>query len=191
MDTNLNLKLNIKTKVRIQVLYDVLKELCTAFNFPKSTISILHKGIVEKQILSSVYAHYLDKNEKSVGLVRFNIDWNKHKMYADTTMGNKIEISNEKTLMEQFALWSTDIIKYIQIMQKELNVKKIDVYYRYIDKIRNDPIADKEADEFLGLVKSKNNIKFNEEKKDDFERKMRFVSEMLPELEIEIQSKKS
>lgn len=190
MDNNISLSVNIKNQVRIQVLYDVIKELCCAFDFPKSTLGILHKGIVEKQILSSVYAHYIDDNGNSVGLVRFNIDWNKHKMYADTTTGKHIEIQTDKPLIEQFAIWSTDIVKYVQIMQKELNVRTIDVYFRYRDEIRNSPTADKEADNFLGLKKSSKDIKYNNEKSDVFERKMKFVSEMLPELEIEIQSTK-
>lgn len=190
MDNGIGLSVNIKNQVRIQVLYDVIKELCGAFNFPQKTLKILHKGIVEKQILSSVYAHYMDDSGNSVGLVRFNIDWNKHKMYADTTMGKNIEIRTDKPLIEQFALWSTDIVKYVQIMQKELNVKTIDVYFRYRDEVRNDPIADKEADTFLGLKKSTGNIKCNAEKNNVFKRKMKFVSEMLPELEIEIQSTK-
>lgn len=189
MDTNISLGLNIKTKVRIQVLYDVIKELCGAFDFPESTINILHKGIVERQILACVYAHYLDASGKSVGLVRFNIDWKKHKMYAATSTGGEIEIYNDRPLIEQFAMWSTDIIEYVKIMQKEFKVKKVDVYFRYTEEIQNDPIADKEADEFLGLGKSTNEIKFSDEKAEGFERKMKFISEILPELEIEIQSK--
>lgn len=190
MDNNISLSVNIKTQVRIQVLYDVIKELCCAFDFPKITLDILHKGIVEKQILSSVYAHYIDDSGNSVGLVRFNIDWDKHKMYADTTMGKHIEIQTDKPLIEQFAIWSTDIIKYVQMMQKELNVKTINVYFRYRDEVRNNPTTDKEADDFLGLKSTSKDIKYNNEKNDAFERKMKFVSEMLPELEIEIQSTK-
>lgn len=190
METAINLNLDITTKVRIQVLYDVIKELSTAFGFPNTINKILYKGIVDRQILSSIYAHYMNDKNLSVGLVKFNIDWKKQKMYAETSTGKEIEIKNDVPLIEQFALWATDIVNYVNIMQRKFKVKKVRVFFRYRDEIRNDPVADKEADEFLGLSKSKEIIKYSTKDGKEFERKMKFISEMLPELEIEIQSKK-
>lgn len=190
MDSGISLSVDIKTRVRIKVLYDVIKELCCAFDFPERTLEVIHKGIVEKQILKSISADYIDDRGESVGMIRFNIDWEKHKMYAESTMGKYIEIQSDKPLIEQFALWSNDIVSYIKIMQKELNVKTIHVYYHYREEIWRDPVADKEADAFLGLSKTTEKYKYNNEKSIRFERKMKFVSQMLPELELEIRSTK-
>ena len=74
-NVGLNINVNIKIKVRIRVLYDVIEHLCRAFNFPDDMYSTLYKGIVDRQILKSVYAYYLDDNDKAVGIVKFNIDW--------------------------------------------------------------------------------------------------------------------
>lgn len=188
MDNGLGLNINIKTEVRIRVLYDVVKELCCSFDFPQSVLRILQKGIVERQLLGSIFAYYLDDNDVSVGLVKFNIDWKKHQMYASTSTGKKIAIENDKPLIEQFASWSTDIVNYVKLMQKGLNVKKVHVYYQYTDEINDNPQAVKEANEFLGLTSASTDYKHNQEKAKEFERRMSCISNMLPELEIEISS---
>lgn len=190
MENNIELSLTINNRVRIQVLYDVIKELSYAFNFPEYVITTLYKGIVERQIIKYVVAYYIDNNGKSVGLVRFNIDWKMHKLHAETSTGKYIQIRYDKPLVEQFALWATDIIAYIQNMQNELKIEEVEVQYRLIDEIINDPIAHKDAQEFLNLSTSKKQIKIDTAKGQLFERKMKFVSEILPELEIEIESNK-
>ncbi len=184
----INTNLNIKTKVRLFVLYDIIKNLSSSFGFPKTIEETLKKGIQDKQILSSVYAYYLDDEGKAVGKVTFEIDWEVYEIYASTESGKDIVINDKIPLVDQFANWSTDIIKYVNEMREKLNVKKIQVYYRYRAEIRNDAIKDKEADEFLGLVKSNTEIEFNNIKAENFKRDMTYISEMLPELKINIQS---
>lgn len=187
--SNINTNLNIKTRVRLYVLYDIIKNLSESFGFPKTIEETLQKGIKEKQILSSVYAYYLDDNEKAVGKVSFEIDWQTYEMYASTESGSEIMIDDKIPLVDQFANWASDIIKYVTEMREKLGVNDIKVYYRYRPEIRNDAIKDKEADEFLGLGKSDQKIEFNNEKVENFARQMTYVSEMLPELKINIQSK--
>jgi len=184
--SNINTNLNIETKVRLFVLYDIIKNLSTSFGFPKTIEETLKKGIRDKQILSSVYAYYLDNEDKAVGKVSFEIDWEAYEMYASTDSGKEVIINDKLPLVDQFANWSTDIIKYVNEMREKLNVKNIQVYYRYRTEIRNDAIKDKEADEFLSLVKSNKKIEFNNEKTDNFKRNMTYISEMLPELKINI-----
>lgn len=186
--SGINTNLNIQTKVRLFVLYDIIKNLSESFGFPKTIEETLKKGIRDRQILSSVYAYYLDDEDKAVGKVSFEIDWEVYEMYASTESGKEIMISDKIPLVDQFANWSTDIIKYVNEMREKLNVKKIEVYYRYRPEIRNDSIKDKEADEFLGLDKSYKNVEFNKDKTENFERDMTYISEMLPELKINIQS---
>ena len=79
-DINVELTNNIQNQVRINVLYNVLNELCYAFNFPGYISEVLKKGIVDKQILSSVYAAYKDGSGGVGGLIKCSIDWKK---YAD------------------------------------------------------------------------------------------------------------
>ena len=187
--SSINTNLSIKTQVRLYVLYDIIKHLSESFGFPKSIEATLEKGIKERQILSSVYAYYIDDEGKAVGKVSFEIDWESYEMYAATETGNKIMISDKLPLVDQFANWARDIIRYVDEMREKLKVKKIQVYYRYRPEIRNDAMKDKEADEFLGLVKSNQKVDYNNEKTDSFSRQMMYVSEMLPELKISIQSK--
>lgn len=186
--SSINTNLNIQTKVRLFVLYDIIKNLTESFGFPKHIEETLKKGIRDRQILSSVYAYYLDDEGKAVGKVSFEIDWEIYEMYASTELGKEMIINDKIPLVEQFANWSTDIIKYVSEMREKLNVKIVQVYYRYRPEIKNDPIKDKEADEFLGLVKSSKEIKFDKEKAENFKRDMTYISEMLPELKINIQS---
>lgn len=183
----INTNLNLHTRVRIYVLYDVIKNLCDSFGF-QNIEETLKKGIREKQILSSVYAYYLDDTGKAVGKVSFEIDWEVYEMYATTESGKEIILNKKIPLVDQFANWSKDIVNYVDEMRKSLNVKQIKVYYRYRPEIRNDVLKDKEADEFLGLVKSNKKIEFNEQKTNTFERQMSFTGEMLPELKISIES---
>ena len=84
---------------------------------------------------------------------------------------------------------NNDIVYYVKKMREVYQVKDLKVYYRYRPEIRNDPVKDKEADEFLGLYKSYKEIEFNEEKAKEFKRQMTYISKMLPELKIDIQSK--
>lgn len=184
----INTNLNLKTKVRLFVLYDIIKNLSSSFGFPKTIEETLKKGIRDKQILSSIYAYYFDDEDKAVGKVSFEIDWEVYEMYASTELGKDIIVNDKIPLVDQFANWSTDIIKYVNEMRKNLNVKRIQVYYTYRAEIRNDAIKDKEANEFLGLVSSDEKIEFNNEKAENFERDMTYISEMLPELKINIQS---
>lgn len=186
--SGINTNLNIRTKVRLFVLYDIIKNLSESFGFPKNIEETLKKGIRDRQILSVIYAYYLNDEGKAVGKVTFEIDWEAYEMYASTESGKRIMLKDKIPLVDQFANWSTDIIKYVNDMQEKLNVKTIQVYYIYRPEIRNDPIKDKEADEFLGLAKSYKNIEFDKDKIKNFERDMTYISEMLPELKINIQS---
>lgn len=180
--------LDLKTRVRIRVLYDVIKNLAESFGFPKTIEETLKKGIQEKQILSSVYAYYLDADGKAVGKVAFEIDWETYEMYRTTETGSKIAINDEIPLVDQFANWANDIVKYVDKMRQSMGVKKIKVYYRYRPEIRMDSVKAREADKFLGLVSSNSSIEYSG-KTDDFVRVMTYVSEMLPELQIKVESK--
>ncbi len=185
---NVKTKTNIKLQVRIQVLYDVISNLSASFGFPNSLEDILYKGIVEKQIFESIYAYYITDDDKVVGKVEFNIDWKTHNIYASTDTGKNIEVNTNMSILEQFGMWAKDLIKYMEIMQKKLNVTKIKVFFRYKEEIRKNPKKDSEADKFLGLVKSKFNCEYDNSKSKEFDRIMSFTSEMLPELEVKISS---
>lgn len=188
MKNTVNTNLDLHTRVRIYVLYDVIKKLAAAFDFPKYIEETLSKGIKERQILESVYAYYIDEAGKAVGKVSLDIDWETHEMYAKTESGMKITLREDIPLIDQFANWAKDIINYVSEMQHSLGVKKVKVYYRYRKEIRNDPVKDKEADDFLKCSCSTKKYEFDPLKSTDFERKMSYVSDMLPELKINIQS---
>lgn len=185
----INTQLDLETCVRIQVLHDVVRNLCTDFGLPDSIIDVLYKGIVEKQLLATISAYYIDFEDNAVGMVEFKIDWQKHELYAVTDTGKEITIRKQVSLMDQFAEWSHDIVNYVNDMRKALGVEDIKVYFSYKDEIKKNPRSSLEADVFLGLVNATVPKKFNDAKEKEFIRKMGFTSEMLPELRISIESR--
>lgn len=187
-DINVELTNNIQNQVRINVLYNVLNELCYAFNFPGYISEVLKKGIVDKQILSSVYAAYKDRSGRVVGLIKCSIDWKKYSVYTATLDGREIAINENKSLIEQFAEWSTTLASHIKTMQQELGVSQIDVYIRYIEEISNNPSARDEANAFLGFERCTDKLEYDDEKNSIFQHSITCVSKMLPELTIEIQN---
>lgn len=181
--------LGIRTTVRVRVLYDVIKNLAFSCGFPHYIEESLKKGIVDRQIYEEVYAYYINGNGKAVGRVSFEIDWDQYEIHSKTDSGKEISVRNDIPLIDQFAIWAEDIANYISEMQKALGVEEIWVFYRYRPEIRNDPIKDKEADAFLGLTRSNKRIEFDSSSGEQFERNMTFISEMLPELKINVASK--
>lgn len=185
---NINVNLDIKTRVRLFVLYDILKKLSESFGFLEKVETTLQKGIKEQQIISSIYAYYINTEGKAVGKVSFEIDWKTYELYTSTESGSEIIINEKIPLIDQFANWTSDIVKYVTEMREKLGTDDIQVQYKYRSEIRNDAVKDREADEFLGLTESKEKIEFDNEKVESFARQMSYVSEMLPELKINIES---
>lgn len=181
--------LNIKTIVRIHVLHDIIENLAFSLGFPHDIEKILEKGIVKKQIIGTIYAFYINEKGLAVGQVSFEIDWEMHDMFVNTDTGSKIEIRNNIPLIDQFAYWARDIVNYVNDMKKNLNVKKVIVLYQYRPEIKNGSEEEQEADEFLGLRTSTNEIQFDTNNNENFKRRMSFISEFLPELKICIENK--
>lgn len=190
VNNNINLKQNIRLQVRIQVLYDVIKNLSLSFGFPDTVINTLYKGIVEKQAFDLIYAYYINNSGKTVGKVSFKIDWEKHELFASTDTGKNIRLRTDLPLISQFASWTEDIINYMDAMRRTLNVKKIQVNYRYRKEILCDSNKVKELDKALNLVTSTFKADYDKDSALEFERRMSFTSEMLPELTINIETGK-
>ena len=75
-----NVNLNLKIMVRIQVLYEVVKQFSSDLGFPEAQEKILKKGIEERQILREVILYYMKDNGKAGSWVSFEIDWEKHQI---------------------------------------------------------------------------------------------------------------
>ena len=187
MDSQIGLHSGLQLRVRLLLLYDVIQEFARALCVPERVIKVIEKGVLRKQLLSSIIIYYLKNEKEAVGSLSLNIDWDKHKVFASASTGEKVAIENDKPLLEQFAFWSSDIINYIELMQKELGVTDIKIRFKYIAEIYENPEKEKEADEYLGLRRAKGIPYANQI--DAFERKMRFISNMLPELEIGVSSR--
>lgn len=179
--------ISIQTQVRIRVLYDVIENLAKNFRFPDIQ-DTLYKGIVERQLLKTINAYYIDALNEIVGKVSFNIDWNKHEVLASTSTGEKITLNKDKSLVEQFANWSQDIINYVDDMQKALNVKNVKVTYFVRDELLDDEEAYNEAISFLEFTDVDDDLTISKHKGKIFEREMSLVSQMLPELRVDIKS---
>lgn len=183
-----NTNISLQTRVRVHVLYDVVKNLAFSFGFPVDIEKTLEKGIRERQYISSIIAYYIGDNEKAVGKVSIDIDWKTYELFATTDTGKEITTKRDIPLLDQFANWARDIVNYIGTMQEALHVKRVRVFFRYRDEIRNNSELNQEADKYLGLRRSLHKIEFDTSKSSEFERHMRFQSEFLPEISIIIES---
>lgn len=180
-----NVNLNLKIMVRIQVLYEVVKQFSSDLGFPEAQEKILKKGIEERQILREVILYYMKDNGKAGSWVSFEIDWEKHQMLVNTEGRKEITINKNMTLLDQFAQWSECIVKYIDDMKRALEITDIQVIYRYRKEINQDPEKQKEADEFLGLKTTTEEIEMDSSVGNQL-REMSFESEFLSELKISI-----
>ena len=94
-----NVNLNLKIMVRIQVLYEVVKQFSSDLGFPEAQEKILKKGIEERQILREVILYYMKDNGKAGSWVSFEIDWEKHQMLVNTEGRKEITINKNSCII--------------------------------------------------------------------------------------------
>lgn len=193
MGVGITNKPKIETRVRIRVLFDVICNLSSAFGFPDSAQRLLEIGILHQQVLKTITAYYMDNKNTCVGLVTFKIDWALHKMLAESSDGESLEIDNTKSLRDQYAEWAEDLVKYIVMMKKKYAVVRTDIRVTYIDELYYDSNVDKlqKVRESMGThpCKKTDAITYNNSKVESFAREIECRSSFLPELAIVVQSR--
>lgn len=146
----IELKPSIQVRARIQVLYETIEELVTAFN-PNIDSEILKKGILERQYFKRIYIYFLNKAGNKVGEVILTIDWEKHYIIANTWDNKTFKIDKSKSVVEEIYVVFQQIVEYIETIKHHLNVYQYDVWYGWREEISNNEEKLKEARQYCGF----------------------------------------
>lgn len=125
----------VKVMPRIEVLYFFVYELAQCFHADQDTLDSIKRGILDNQILSTIYLRYLNSSGEKVAGVTIHIDWKKHKMLAQTESGENISIDMGKTVVDNIVGWRKYIAAHIDSIMKQYGVVRVSSNYNYREAI--------------------------------------------------------
>lgn len=166
----INLKPTLITKIRLQVLYEVVKEVVQSFSvsYPNSTFETIKKGMLDRQYFKQIMIYFLNEKGYKVGEAVISIDWEKHFIMTSTEGKNIFNLDPTQSLNKQISEALPLIIDHVNAMKTNLKVRKTEVWYRIRDDIRNDTEKYEEACKYCGFpvenIKSPEWEKNNEQK---------------------------
>ena len=135
----------VKVMPRIEALYYFVYELAQCFHADEDTLSSIKTGILDNQILSTIYLKYLNSSGEKVAGVTIRIDWHKHKMLAQTESGENISIDMGKTVVDNIVGWRKYIVAHIDSIMRQYGVVNVNSKYHYREAITSDKIEYKKA----------------------------------------------
>lgn len=125
----------IKVMPRIETLYYFVYELAQCFHADEDTLDSIKTGILDNQILSTIYLKYVNSSGEKVAGVTINIDWDKHKMLAKTNSGKNISIDMRKSVVDNIVGWRKYIVTHIDTIMKQYGVVRVKSKYNYRESI--------------------------------------------------------
>lgn len=191
MTVSVGLKPELLVLTRIRVLHRVIHELSRGFGVSSSGMEVIDKGVLQQQILSEIWIDYINDNKRIVGQVTMTIDWDKHLVSAVTETGKFFKVEQDCSVAEQISRVYKVIINHTENMRNIFNIKNIETYYVIRHEIRSDTEKLKQARKFLGLSPRTESNEWETDssvKKEAI--KLKYVSNMLNELSIELRHKK-
>lgn len=146
------LRPELLVKVRLQVLYDVVKELVEAFSvdYPEQTARLIRQGILEKQYFHAIHIYFLNSTGKRVGEAILEIDWNLHTVKVRDGEDTFLLDSN-KSVHEQVAEIFPILVRHVNRMKRVLGVTRTEVWYSWRHEISADSKRYREAKIELGF----------------------------------------
>ena len=176
--------------IRIRVLHNVTKERAEGFGCERTSLDIIEKGIVQRQLIEEISINYLDGANKLVGRVTIEIDWKKHRVLAlaDTDKGRSFEINSGQSVNKQISMIYPKIVEHTKNLREAYKIEKIETRYGYTSGVWNDPMKLAEARKFLGTSPAED-IEWAKSISNDFE--IEFAAKQLEELKIRIEHDKS
>lgn len=177
-------KTNILVKPRLNILYMTIYELAERFGANFSNLEVIKKGILERQYIKRINIHYLDENDEIIGQIYFDIDWEKYRVNASNPEGAEFKLDCKKYTYLQISEMGSEIVKYVDKMRRDLNIKDVKMTYKLITKESDDPEQYKAIQEFLSLRNVTETIKYN--LSDEFKRNFELTLGLLDELVIGI-----
>jgi hypothetical protein len=148
---SINLKPSLITKVRIQVLHEVTKELIESFGVssPVQVFETLKKGLLDRQYFKRITVYFLNEKGNKVGEATIDIDWDKHFFIATTK--DLFTLDPTKSINSNLSDALPVLIEHVKVMKKNLDVKKVTVWYWWRDDIVNENQKHKEAYAYCGF----------------------------------------
>ena len=150
---DIKLKPSLITKIRLQVLYEITKELVQSFSvsYPSSTFETIRKGLLDQQYFKKIMIYFLNSKNKRVGEAAISIDWEKHSVLATTEGKNEFSLDPTKSINEQISEALPIIVKHVNTMKAKLEVTKTEVWYYFKDDISYNKEKYEEACRFCGF----------------------------------------
>lgn len=167
----------VKVMPRIEALYFFVYELAQCFHADQDTLNSIKKGILDNQILSTIYLKYLNSSGEKIAGVTILIDWKKHKMLAQTETGENISIDMGKSVVDNIVGWRKYIVAHIDAIMKQYGVVKVDSRYSYREEITSDQIEYDKALSVMNHVPSTNRTpsRTNENLQHEFDTSLKAV----------------
>jgi len=146
------LKPELLVKVRLQVLYDVVKELVQAFSvdYPEQTARLIRQGILEKQYFRAIHIYFLNNSGKRVGEAILEIDWDMHTVKVRDGE-NTFHIDSNKSVHEQISEVFPILVRHVNKMKRVLGVTRTEVWYSWRHEIASDSKRYRDAKIELGF----------------------------------------
>jgi len=180
-------KLDIVVKPRLNILYMVIYELAEQFGADLGCLDTIRKGILEKQYIKKIILRYYNKNNEIVGEIYFDIDWEKYEINATDAKGAEFKINCKKSTYSQISEMGEEIVKYVNKMRQDLDIVKIKSWYNTINYDPVENVSMEEIDKYLGLTSGKEDANYNLSLK--FKQSFEIIFGKLDELRIGIRRK--
>lgn len=155
MNVQIHIKPELKVSSRLQILYYVIYEIAEGLGTDNKALETIRKGVLERQLLGTIWINYLNENERLVGKVTITIDWDKHRVLAKDDRGREFELDPSQSVSNQISNLYSILVEHTQKLRKNSGVKRVVAQYGYAREIWMDEKKLAEARRFLDLVPGK------------------------------------
>lgn len=196
MSMEIDVKPKLEVLSRLRVLYHVVHELARGFGLEEYRLETIRKGILDKQVLGEIYINYLNAEGKLVGKVTMTIDWDKHRVFAQSEGGRSFEVDPTISISEQISRIYPLLVAHTEELRKTFGVQRINVQYQFKRDMWGDEKKLKEAREFLGTTPITEELNWAENPTSSstyiwkWDVELEYISRKLAELRIKIEHNK-
>ena len=187
---NVNLDADVIVESRVKILYNVTKELAKGFGCNDEALNTIEKGISQRQLIEKIVINYLNNDNELVGRITIDIDWEKHRVLANTDEGRNFEIDHDRkqSINKQISTIYPIIVEHTNKLRKAYRIKNIETRYGYTSDVWDDLKKLDEVRRFLGTGPGVD-LEWAKSITNDFE--IEFAAKQLEELKIRIEHDKS
>jgi hypothetical protein len=120
VEVRTNVEIITRTQFLGRLMLELLEDLSDSHN-DEEIEYVIQKGILENQIIGGFKVEYI-KDEKSLGEVTIEIDWNRHLVNIDK-FGEKVTYDLDKTAQKQVSEAIAVLVTYIEQFRKKNNAQ--------------------------------------------------------------------